>query len=66
MGIFSRYVGDTVAKISRKGLDADRQVVNVLDWHGDNDDDGTTQEVNWHRHMTRGTTWLYLIYYGTI
>ncbi len=31
----------------------------MLDWDiNDVFNDSTTQQVNWHRHMTRGLTWL--------
>ncbi len=51
MGIFSRYVRGISAKISRKGW-TDRQV--ATDWDiNDVFNGSTTQEVNWHRHMTR-------------
>ncbi len=38
-------------------------VLNVLDWDiNDVFNDSTTQEVNWHRHMTRGLTAVWLLY----
>ncbi len=51
------------AKISRKGLKLIGQVVNVPDWDDDVFNDSTTQEVNWHRHMTRVD--LAIDYYNT-
>ncbi len=51
---FSRCAWGYLRRSSRKGLGLDRQVVNVLDWDiNDVFNDSTTQEVNWHRHMTR-------------
>ncbi len=53
MGILVDMSGDTCEDCA-KGLD---RVVNVLDWDI-NDVDSTTQEVNWHRHMTWLISWL--------
>ncbi len=48
--------GDTLQKISRKGVGLIGEVVNVLDWDiNDVFNDSTHKEVNWHRHMTELT-----------
>ncbi len=64
MGILVRYVRLLCEDFSAKGW-TDRQVVNVLDWDiNDVFNDSTTQEVNWHRHMTLGFD-LAIDYYNT-
>ncbi len=64
MGIFSRYVRGYTRRFRAKGW-TDRQVVNVkrIGTLTDVSHDGTTQEVNWHRHMTRVD--LAIDYYNT-
>ncbi len=63
MGVLVDMSGDTLRRFRAKGW-TDRQVVNVLDWDiNDVFNDGTTQEVNWHRHMTRVD--LAIDYYNT-
>ncbi len=52
MGILVDMSGILCRNFAQKGW-TDRQVVNVLDWNVLMFNDSTTQEVNWHRHMTR-------------